>query len=392
MHTLESGSCSSEATTDGLSSERDFFSFRTTARRSNRRRTFRKSYDLDLARVLGGRQDHTGTVQSADFKPVLDEPELFYTDPASNWYSNEAPQELTSLADGDPFADGYFSTTSEYHSGFSLDDNWCLPGSELDTSEDLFTFGADTTAADTTADTKPQYSSVHDVEASSPCSFTGDSYMPVPAKKSVLVAKVLTKSDAHAKRIILPRVAVEANLSMLLHEPTFVVNAKDADGKHWKFVVKSWSNGHNPKPVYVMEQVAEYLRTHQLGIGDAVGILIDEEGLLIEHNTSQVRAAAERPTYCGFPAEQVASILSKQHPSSLQHRLPVPAKVSSGDVSAVSGLQTSTSAASSSDGAAGHMGGILMCMRTAGCSRPAGHQGWCSGHKGFKRRKASEAR
>ncbi len=33
-----------------------------------------------------------------------------------------------------------------------------------------------------------------------------------------------------------------------------------------------------------------------------------------------------------------------------------------------------------------HSNGYLLCPRTPGCNRPAGHQGWCSGHKGFKRR------
>ena len=31
-------------------------------------------------------------------------------------------------------------------------------------------------------------------------------------------------------------------------------------------------------------------------------------------------------------------------------------------------------------------GELLVCARTPGCTKPAGHQGFCSGHKGFKRR------
>lgn len=38
------------------------------------------------------------------------------------------------------------------------------------------------------------------------------------------------------------------------------------------------------------------------------------------------------------------------------------------------------------DNGALHSGGFLVCPRTAGCSRPAGHQGWCLGHKGYKKR------
>jgi hypothetical protein len=32
-------------------------------------------------------------------------------------------------------------------------------------------------------------------------------------------------------------------------------------------------------------------------------------------------------------------------------------------------------------------GAFLQCPRTPGCSRPAGHQGWCLGHKGYKKRR-----
>jgi hypothetical protein len=35
-----------------------------------------------------------------------------------------------------------------------------------------------------------------------------------------------------------------------------------------------------------------------------------------------------------------------------------------------------------------HSGGVLLCPRTPGCTRPAGHQGWCLGHKGYKKRRA----
>lgn len=31
-------------------------------------------------------------------------------------------------------------------------------------------------------------------------------------------------------------------------------------------------------------------------------------------------------------------------------------------------------------------GTVLVCNRTSGCAKSAGHQGFCSGHKGFRRR------
>ncbi len=36
-------------------------------------------------------------------------------------------------------------------------------------------------------------------------------------------------------------------------------------------------------------------------------------------------------------------------------------------------------------------GGSAVCRRTTTCTKPAGHQGFCSGHKGFKRRESPTA-
>lgn len=32
------------------------------------------------------------------------------------------------------------------------------------------------------------------------------------------------------------------------------------------------------------------------------------------------------------------------------------------------------------------VGDVMVCSRTQGCTKAAGHQGFCSGHKGFRRR------
>lgn len=32
------------------------------------------------------------------------------------------------------------------------------------------------------------------------------------------------------------------------------------------------------------------------------------------------------------------------------------------------------------------VGDVMVCGRTQGCAKAAGHQGFCSGHKGFRRR------
>lgn len=58
--------------------------------------------------------------------------------------------------------------------------------------------------------------------------------------KAILVAKVLTKSDSNSKRVILPRIAVEANLPQLAHAQSFNFSATDPNGQSWPLVIKVW--------------------------------------------------------------------------------------------------------------------------------------------------------
>jgi hypothetical protein len=98
----------------------------------------------------------------------------------------------------------------------------------------------------------------------------------------VLAAKVLTESDIKQSRAILPRIAVESNLPFLLGYRTFGLVMADAAGIQWEFTVKSWANGRadraqserkKDRRVYVVEQMARYLTSHQLGVGDVIGIV-----------------------------------------------------------------------------------------------------------------------
>ncbi|GBF97952.1 hypothetical protein Rsub_10625 [Raphidocelis subcapitata] len=127
--------------------------------------------------------------------------------------------------------------------------------------------------------------------------------------KAVLVAKVLTKSDASSKRIILPRIAIEANLPELTGpgaRTAMPFDALDRSGREWPLCVKAWANGANPKPVYVLEgRVGDLMKSARLGPGDVVGVLADREGRYYVHwNTPQVREAAARPTFCAFEFER----------------------------------------------------------------------------------------
>jgi hypothetical protein len=332
--------------------------------------------------------------------------------------------------------------------------------------------------------------------------------------KAILVAKVLTKSDSNSKRVILPRIAVEANLPQLAHAQCFNLSATDPNGQSWPLVIKAWANGQNPKPVYVLEQVGELLKQYKITVGDALALLASEDGkFFLEWNSEAVRAAAARPTYSAFtfkqqqPAavgaaapttpkaqqpqkvlpgsdkepqeaaeqtdqqqqqqqqqpqvvpqqeasaaseqqQQMASVVKQelqqgqQQQTAFQKPLPPRPLMTAVPVTStplVSGtfiptspcqllimgdagtapylklddplspslpasmlvLKTRSDAAEKlpepeslllplpaelGDNGALHAGGFLLCPRTPGCTRPAGHQGWCLGHKGYKKR------
>lgn len=201
----------------------------------------------------------------------------------------------------------------------------------------------------------------------------------------MLVAKVLTKSDATSKRIILPRIAVEANLPQLAAADVFHFSAADASGRSWELVIKAWANGSNPRPVFVMEGVQELMKVHGLGAGDAFGLAADASGAFyVEVNTQASRDAAARPALSTFAFAQ--------HATQQQHAQPTGGKGGKGgkgrkraapapDNNGVPEPRVTVGGAFMS---AAHENGLLVCPRTQGCTRPPGHQGWCVGHRGFK--------
>lgn len=112
--------------------------------------------------------------------------------------------------------------------------------------------------------------------------------------KRVLVAKALTKSDAHTRRLILPRKAVEANLREAIGRPAYSFEVHDAHSNQWTFVIRSWPNGANPKPVYVLEHISDYVKAYGVSAGDVLGLCETPHGLVVEVNTEAVIVAARR--------------------------------------------------------------------------------------------------
>lgn len=162
-------------------------------------------------------------------------------------------------------------------------------------------------------------------------------------RKTLLVAKTLTNSDASSGRIILPRVAVESNLPFVTGYRHYALSVRDSSGRKHEFVIKSWANGTEHRRVFVLEQVAEYMRSQRIGVGDTVGICADENGdLIVETNTDIVRQNA---------------VIAARGALSVPPRGAGPA-----------GLP---------------IGGCIpgKCVRSVHCSKPAGHPGFCSGPK-----------
>lgn len=164
-------------------------------------------------------------------------------------------------------------------------------------------------------------------------------------KRTILVAKRLTNSDVTKGRVLLPRAAVESNLSFAVGRAHSLV-AKDHEGNTWEFTLQSWANGIESRRVFVLEHAGEYIKYHVLKIEDVIGISTTEEGeFMIEFNTDEVCAAAE---------SQQAARAGGQ--SAVNKSLPA---IRPGSINPL----------------VKHNSG--RCTRSVHCNKPAGHPGFC---------------
>lgn len=168
----------------------------------------------------------------------------------------------------------------------------------------------------------------------------------LPAR-TILVAKRLTNSDVSKGRILLPRAAVEANLSFAIGR-AHSLTARDHLSQSWEFTLQSWANGMESRRVYVLEHAGDYIRHHALKLDDVIGISCTENGdFLVEYNTDEVCSAAETQQAArgqGTPAP----------PVQLPQGCPAP-----GGINPL--IQ--------------HNSG--RCTRSEYCNKPAGHPGFC---------------
>lgn len=173
---------------------------------------------------------------------------------------------------------------------------------------------------------------------------------PTPASegmptRTILVAKRLTNSDVTKGRVLLPRAAVEANLSFAVGRAHSLV-AKDHEGNAWEFTLQSWANGIETRRVFVLEHAGDYIRHYNLKIEDVIGISSTEQGeFMVEFNTDDVCTAAEsqQAARAGGQAS-VNSSLPAIRPGSINPLV----KQNSG-----------------------------RCTRSVHCNKPAGHPGFC---------------
>lgn len=174
------------------------------------------------------------------------------------------------------------------------------------------------------------------------------------AARCVLVAKCLTNSDASSGRIILPRVAVEANLPFVTAYRHYSLTVSDTRGRRYEFIIKSWANGTEHRRVFVLEQAAEFLRNHGVSVGDVIGICSDAAGgLVVEANTDAVKEAIVSPRYGAGPFQMSGP-------------------TGTGKSAGLRDAQGSVPLVQSYSG---------RCIRSIHCTKPAGHPGFCSGPK-----------
>lgn len=172
--------------------------------------------------------------------------------------------------------------------------------------------------------------------------------------RCVLVAKCLTNSDASSGRIILPRVAVEANLPFVTAYRHYSLSVSDTRGRRYEFIIKSWANGTEHRRVFVLEQAAEFLKDHGVSVGDVIGICSDAAGgLVVEANTDAVREAIVSPRYGAGPFQLSGTS-------------------GSGKFGGLRDAQGAVPLVQSYSG---------RCIRSVHCTKPAGHPGFCSGPK-----------
>ena len=262
------------------------------------------------------------------------------------------------------------------------------------------------------------------------------------------IFKDLTAYDLSSKRIILPAEDLDEGIPNALECDVFTLAAVD-ESQGWHFPsLKAW-NSVTGRRGYLLEGTAAFLAARGAVAGDKLVVYRDTELTppRIEVRAGgagvQIRRPSVRDANLTFsqlpmllhpmlhPKEKYASVsvgdgtttgtatgtttttttttgMTNNYPSSgggfspgtteeetgfLRVAIPVAGACDGGyttiGTGTVVGPQSSMEMDPSSYDGAPLGPGAMVCNRTGGCTKAAGHQGFCSGHKGFKRREGT---
>lgn len=173
-------------------------------------------------------------------------------------------------------------------------------------------------------------------------------------------------------------------------------------------MIKSWANGTEHRRVFVLEQAAEFLRSHGIGVGDAVGICTDENGepdltsVLLGQMLLLCAPKGSLQQFAGQAGAHEHHVLpaAPAHLPALPDRpageLVVEANTEEVRQATVSPKYGALALAAPPPGATAAVplaaGASGRCIRSPHCTKAAGHPGFCSGPKAAAAAAAKQSR
>jgi hypothetical protein len=232
----------------------------------------------------------------------------------------------------------------------------------------------------------------------------------VPA--GLRISKTLTAYDITSKRIILPAEELEGGIPNCCDEDVFTLAAVD-ESQTWQFpTLRAWHTVAGRRG-YLLEAADQFLSSRQVVAGDTLVVYRDADMTppRIEVRAGTGTVDARRPSVANAVSTEEKKVLTFSqlpmllHPENrrghLAHHHTHAHHNTNANIRGGTATTPRSSAGNTSSGAfrrstetttisaGGLAAGATACNRTNGCIKAAGHQGFCSGHKGFKRREGT---
>ncbi|KAL0032413.1 hypothetical protein WJX79_010192 [Trebouxia sp. C0005] len=126
--------------------------------------------------------------------------------------------------------------------------------------------------------------------------------------QGMLVGKFLTKADVEQCRVVLPRMAMEANMPEVVDAKLLHVDLLDESGITWP-VMLSMSCSGIAKRMFILEKIGVYLQQHNLKPGDCIAIKRTYDNLLrIVINPDAPADVREGPAVSGKDIDAVPGV------------------------------------------------------------------------------------